>query len=104
MWDTTPFNDKNMWPEDGSQPFVWSTGDTKGYSTHADYLFGWEGDSLQRAMDSDCMFQRCAQGRAPNGPLKIQTPAEQNACKIPVTVKEEVDGWLDQLPGQKTLW
>ena len=41
MWDTTPFNDKSLWPEDGSQPFVWSTGDRKGYSTHADYLFGW---------------------------------------------------------------
>ncbi|KAK7697319.1 hypothetical protein SLS64_013667 [Diaporthe eres] len=27
MWDTRPFNDKNLWPEDGSQPFVWSTGD-----------------------------------------------------------------------------
>jgi hypothetical protein len=27
MWDTTPFNDKNMWPEDGSQPFVYSMGD-----------------------------------------------------------------------------
>lgn len=27
MWDTRPFNDKDLWPEDGSQPFVWSTGD-----------------------------------------------------------------------------
>lgn len=24
---TRPFNDKSLWPEDGSQPFVWSTGD-----------------------------------------------------------------------------
>ena len=91
MWDTAPFNDKSLWPEDGSQPFVWSTGDTKGFSTHADYLFGWEGDSLQRAMDSDCFFQRCADDR-PGGVLKIQTPEEQNRCSIPVTVKEEVDG------------
>jgi hypothetical protein len=27
MWDTTPFNDKSIWPEDGSQPFVYSMGD-----------------------------------------------------------------------------
>lgn len=27
MWDTTPFNDPAIWPEDGSQPFVYSTGD-----------------------------------------------------------------------------
>jgi hypothetical protein len=28
MWDTRGFNNKELWPEDGSQPFVWSTGDT----------------------------------------------------------------------------
>jgi hypothetical protein len=27
VWDTTQFNDKTLWPEDGSQPFVWSFGD-----------------------------------------------------------------------------
>lgn len=27
MWDTTVFNDKNIWPTDGSQPFVYSMGD-----------------------------------------------------------------------------
>jgi len=24
---TRPFNDKNLWSKDGSQPFIWSTGD-----------------------------------------------------------------------------
>jgi uncharacterized protein DUF1996 len=28
IWDTRQFNDKSEWPEDGSQPFVFSTGDT----------------------------------------------------------------------------
>jgi len=27
MWDTEQFNDLSLWPEDGSQPFVFSTGD-----------------------------------------------------------------------------
>jgi hypothetical protein len=27
IWDTTPFNDKSIWPEDGKQPFVLSQGD-----------------------------------------------------------------------------
>jgi hypothetical protein len=27
MWDTTPFNDAALWPDDGSQPFVYSMGD-----------------------------------------------------------------------------
>lgn len=28
MWDTTVFNDPELWPEDGSQPFVYSMGDS----------------------------------------------------------------------------
>jgi hypothetical protein len=27
IWDTTKFNDRSLWPTDGSQPFVWSNGD-----------------------------------------------------------------------------
>lgn len=27
VWDTTSFNEKSLWPADGSQPFVWSYGD-----------------------------------------------------------------------------
>ncbi|KAG9233530.1 hypothetical protein BJ875DRAFT_543701 [Amylocarpus encephaloides] len=96
MWNTTEFNDKSMWPTDGSQPFVWSTGEGRGYSTHADYVFGWKGDSLQRAMDSSCMFQACG---GPRAPLRTQSSSEMNKCAVKNFVAEETDGWLDELPG-----
>jgi len=90
MWNTTMFNDKSLWPEDGSQPFVWSTGDATGYSAHGDYMFGWKGDSLQRAMDSDCFFRDCGANRG--GPLLVQSPEEQNACAVKQTVVDQIDG------------
>ena len=34
MWNTTMFNDKSLWPADGSQPFVWSFDDRLGYGTY----------------------------------------------------------------------
>ncbi|TLS20974.1 uncharacterized protein PpBr36_10761 [Pyricularia pennisetigena] len=91
VWDTRQFRDLDEWPEDGSQPFVWSSGDATGFSHHADYLFGWEGDSLQRAMDAHTYVS------APM--LKTQTIAEQNKCRVRDFVGEEIDGWLDALPG-----
>ncbi|KAK3328656.1 hypothetical protein B0T19DRAFT_462304 [Cercophora scortea] len=91
VWDTRQFNNKADWPEDGSQPFVWSSGDSSGYSSHADYLFGWKGDSLQKAMDGHTYVT------APM--LKTQPIADQNKCVAKDMVKENFDGWLPKLPG-----
>ena len=61
-----------------------------GWGHHGDYLFGWEGDSLQRAMDvcidpsgrpADCASQ-----------LTLQTDEEMNACTLPPMVDEKVEG------------
>ncbi|KAF2634656.1 hypothetical protein P280DRAFT_523852 [Massarina eburnea CBS 473.64] len=97
MWDTRLFNDKSLWPEDGSQPFVWSTGDQHGYSQHGDYVFGWKDDTLQRAMDARCDGDICKE-------LKTQTADEANKCTIPQTVNEDYDGWLTTLPGDRMLF
>jgi hypothetical protein len=97
MWDTSVFAD--MWPQDGSQPFVWSFGGTRGYGTHADYAFGWQGDSLQRAMNDSCMFHGCGSPGV-QGVLKTQTVEEMNACSVESSVDEDVEGWIDELPGQ----
>ena len=67
-----------------------------GYGQHGDYVFGWEGDSLQRAMDN------CYDGfgwpeACPD--LTIQTDEEINACRQPPQVDETVEGgrlpWLE---------
>ncbi|KAL2153823.1 hypothetical protein VTH82DRAFT_2498 [Thermothelomyces myriococcoides] len=95
MWDTRPFNNPEDWPEDGSQPFYLSNGDHTGYGQHADYVFGWEGDSLQRAMDSACYLRNCST-------LTAIAPEVKNECQVKPTVVEELDAWLDELPGGGT--
>ncbi|KAI2777787.1 hypothetical protein F4815DRAFT_279302 [Daldinia loculata] len=92
VWDTTPFNDKSEWPEDGSQPFVWSYGDATGFGNHGDYMFGWKGDTLQIAMDTNCNGFKCPE-------LQYQEIKEGNKCSVKPVVDEDVDGWLTELPG-----
>ncbi|KAK3312675.1 hypothetical protein B0H66DRAFT_378848 [Apodospora peruviana] len=92
IWDTTPFNDPDLWPEDGTQPFVLSNGDRTGYSQHADYVFGWKGDALQRGMDAGCRGARCPG-------MKTQTVEKAARCHVREMVKERHEGWLDTLPG-----
>ncbi|PKS05398.1 hypothetical protein jhhlp_008774 [Lomentospora prolificans] len=92
QWDTREFNDPDLWPEDGSQPFVWSFGDDVGYGSHGDYVFGWRGDALQRAMDDvECSNLLCG--------LPQQEISEANKCMKDRMVPEDIDGWLETLPG-----
>ncbi|KAI1474461.1 hypothetical protein K445DRAFT_310597 [Daldinia sp. EC12] len=93
VWDTTKFN--SMWPSGAPNPFVWSFHGTSGYGTHADYMFGWKGDSLQRAMNkSECFYDGC-------GSITKQVMSTANKCTVPDMVGEETDGWLDHLPGMQ---
>ncbi|OAL51172.1 hypothetical protein IQ07DRAFT_620948 [Pyrenochaeta sp. DS3sAY3a] len=94
IYETAPFNDLSLWPEDNSQPFVYSFGDTSGYGNHGDYLFGWKDDSLQKIMDEEC-YVGCSS-------MRTQTIAQMNACSIKNKVVEDIgdDDWITALPGQ----
>jgi hypothetical protein len=69
-------------------------GDNTGYSQHGDYVFGWQNDSLQKAMDEakGCMGASC-------GGLKTQQPDAGNKCIVKGRVNEDVEGWMKELPG-----
>ncbi|KAI0540951.1 hypothetical protein GGR58DRAFT_71138 [Xylaria digitata] len=90
VWDTSKFN--SMWPSGAPNPFVWSfEGNAAG--THADYMFGWRGDALQRAMDkSECFYDGC-------GSITKQPMSTANKCTVKDMVGENTDGWLSKLPG-----
>ncbi|KAK8111076.1 uncharacterized protein PG998_007533 [Apiospora kogelbergensis] len=86
VWETRQFNNKADWPADGSQPFVWSFGDGTGYGNHADYVFGWKDDALQRLMDQPCVVN------CPGANAKTQSTAAMNKCAKQKTVTEDIDG------------
>nr|CAB91299.1 conserved hypothetical protein [Neurospora crassa] len=95
MWNVTSFADKSMWPESGPA-FVYSMnlGKNSGPAAHGDYVFGWKGDSLQKAMDKGCNLNK----DCPSAGLTAQTPAQYNACTIKQQAPEPVDGWLKAMP------
>ncbi|KAI1155808.1 hypothetical protein F4825DRAFT_447285 [Nemania diffusa] len=91
VWDTRQFN--SMWQSGKPNPFVWSFEGSNGKGNHADYMFGWKGDALQRAMDkSECFYDGC-------GSLTKQPMNTANKCTVKDMVGEQTEGWLSQLPG-----
>lgn len=92
MWNVTTFADKSIWPTSGS-PFVYSM-NIGGPAAHGDYVFGWEGDSLQKAMDNGCNLNK----DCPKAGLTAQPEPQYSACTKKQQAPEEVDGWLKALP------
>jgi hypothetical protein len=72
IFDTRQFNSLADW-SNGNKDFYWSFGDNTGYGIHGDYLFGWKGDALQKAMDNKCAGDACT-------PLQRQADAKAIAC------------------------
>ncbi|KAF2728452.1 hypothetical protein EJ04DRAFT_591440 [Polyplosphaeria fusca] len=92
MWNVTSFADKSMWPSD-NKPFVYSM-NLGGPAAHGDYVFGWEGDTLQKAMDNGCNLNKdCAKAG-----ITAQTDSVYSACTKKQQAVEAVDGWLSAMP------
>ncbi|KAK1779350.1 hypothetical protein QBC45DRAFT_477735 [Copromyces sp. CBS 386.78] len=93
MWNVSSFaNDKSIWPDSG--PALVYSMNLGGAAAHGDYVFGWKGDSLQKAMDKGCNLNK----DCPSAGLTAQTPAQYNACTIKQQAPEPVDGWLKAMP------
>ncbi|TVY81061.1 hypothetical protein LSUE1_G005211 [Lachnellula suecica] len=94
MWNVSSFvADKNAFPTDGSNPYTYSMG-IGGAAAHGDYVFGWQGNTLQLAMDNNCNLNAdCAKAG-----IHAQTAATYNACTKKQMAPEPVDGWLPALP------
>lgn len=69
-----------------------------GFGQHADYLFGWKGDALQKAMDARCNIDFPS-----DCPLLVQSDETAMACTKAPIVQEQVDGWLPNLPGNNPI-
>ncbi|KAI1820982.1 hypothetical protein F4861DRAFT_520807 [Xylaria intraflava] len=76
-WNTPLFND--YWTPDGkTQPFVLSTGDATGYSSHGDFISGWDQNTLQTII-STCNAGDSGMDQCPQIPGGLNT---DNDCKV----------------------
>lgn len=96
-WDTAPF--QSRWTEgQGVQPFVLSNGDATGYSSHADFMSGWDEALLQHIIDT-CNTGNTGMDTCPD----LFYGLNEGDCSIPSAVDEVVDGVLGNLPGNNPI-
>ncbi|KAI4594140.1 hypothetical protein KJ359_008682 [Pestalotiopsis sp. 9143b] len=104
-YDTTLFS--NAWTRDGKkQPFVLSDGDRTGFSSHGDFVAGWDDATLQAIIDT------CDVGTHPingggNGmetcPNIIGGVNTNDDCPIHADYPIPAGEWLSALPGNNPI-
>lgn len=60
----------------------------RGSAAHGDYVFGWEGDTLQKAMDNQCNLNT----DCPKAGITAQPESVYSACTMAQQAPESVDG------------
>ncbi|PBP20919.1 wsc domain containing protein [Diplocarpon rosae] len=94
-WNTPKFQDR--WTQgQGKQPFVLANGDPTGYGLHADFISGWDPETLQQIIDN-CDAGSSGMDKCPGLIGGLNDPS--TSCNIDSPVLENITGILDQLPG-----
>ncbi|KAH6849794.1 hypothetical protein B0I37DRAFT_97008 [Chaetomium sp. MPI-CAGE-AT-0009] len=83
-----------------ASPFVFSNGDTTGFSAHGDFISGWDEEELQHIIDT-CDAGHAGIHSCPG--LKHGVNDASGSCNIECPVDEVVDGKLEKLPGNNIL-
>lgn len=98
-WNTQMFADRMQGVVGKESPFVFSNGDTTGFSAHADFIAGWDETALQQIIDN-CNVGHDSLHTCPG---LIGGVNDNNNCKATCPVQETVTGKLDKLPGNNPL-
>lgn len=101
LYWNTPLFDKLWTPDGKKQPFVLANGDRTGYSLHADFISGWDLNTLQTIIDT-CDAGDVGMDKCPTIPGGLNTA---NDCKIvsPITEPLSLTKAMDALPGTNPL-
>jgi hypothetical protein len=97
IWWTGPYWDRIA---AGTGEFVLSNGDPTGYSSHADFVNGWDFNVLQKAVDTctndSGVFTDCPLFNV----IDYQTAAQ---CRKQPSTSEQVTGTMSKLPGNNPV-
>ncbi|KAF8147672.1 hypothetical protein B0H34DRAFT_738741 [Crassisporium funariophilum] len=100
-WYSQVFDDFRRQANVPEQPFVFSNGDPKGYSYHADFINGWDSGILQKALDEcNCNPYGDPSCCVAKGIFNLD---QTTRCYISDTVDETTLGTLDVLPGNNPV-
>lgn len=96
-WNTPLFADR--WEQGkGHQPFVLSSGDATGFSSHGDFMSGWDEKLLQHIIDT-CDAGTSGMDNCPG----LFYGLNKGDCTIDSLVDEKIDGVLSELPGNNPV-
>ncbi|KXX79540.1 WSC domain-containing protein 1 [Madurella mycetomatis] len=99
-WDTHSLRPRFEKLIGKASPFVFSNGDTTGFSAHADFIAAWDEDELQHIIDT-CNAGHAGIHTCPG--LRLGLTDESESCNIECPIDEQIDGKLTDLPGNNPL-